>query len=99
MDWNLLLRYVSYGILLGTYGVFAWYGKAPVDVFLALVTSAITALGTVHILNKSGSEGSGSAGARRARTCRDSAPLRGALGFCTRRQPAGLWSPQLNFAE
>ena len=56
MDWNLLLRYVAYAVLLGTYGVFAWFGKAPVDVFLSLVTAAITALGTVHVMTKSSSE-------------------------------------------
>lgn len=50
MNWMVIARYIAYGVLLGTYGVFAWFGKAPVDVFLALVTSALTALGTTHVI-------------------------------------------------
>lgn len=53
MNTSIVMRYVAYGVLLGIYGLFAWVGKAPVDVFLTLLTGAITALGTVHVAGAS----------------------------------------------
>lgn len=49
MNWNTGMRYAAYGVLLGIYGLFTWFGKAPVDTFLTLITGALAALGTSHV--------------------------------------------------
>lgn len=48
MSWSLFLRYIAYGTIIAIYGVFAWYGKAPVEGFIAVLTGAIALLGGQH---------------------------------------------------
>lgn len=44
----MLLQFLGYGFVIAVYGLFAWFGKAPVDGFIAVLTGAIAMLGGVH---------------------------------------------------
>lgn len=48
MNWDLFLKYLGYGVVIAIYGVFAWFGKAPVEGFIAVLTGVISILGGSH---------------------------------------------------
>lgn len=49
------MNYFAYGFLILIYAAFAWFGKAPVEGFIALLTGAAAALGT-HLTNNAAAE-------------------------------------------
>ena len=49
------MNYIAYGFLILIYAVFAWFGKAPVDGLIAIITGILAGLGT-HLSNKDSSE-------------------------------------------
>lgn len=48
---NIYLKVGSYAALMGVWGVFAFFGKTPVDGFIAAVTGALAALGAIHAVS------------------------------------------------
>ncbi len=46
----MILQYLAYGFLIALYALFAWFGKAPVDGFLAVLTAALSGLGVHHAM-------------------------------------------------
>ena len=49
------MNYIAYGFLILIYAAFAWFGKAPVEGLLAIITSILAGLGA-HLANKDSSE-------------------------------------------
>lgn len=47
---NIYLKVGSYAALMGVWGLFAFFGKTPVDGFISAVGAALAALGTIHAL-------------------------------------------------
>jgi hypothetical protein len=47
---NTYIKIACYAALMGVWGLFAFVGKTPVDGFIAAVTGALAALGTIHAL-------------------------------------------------
>ncbi|WP_353192094.1 hypothetical protein [Pandoraea pnomenusa] len=45
---NTLTKVLCYGGLLAVWGLFAWFGKTPVEGFIAAIGAALAALGVVH---------------------------------------------------
>jgi hypothetical protein len=48
---NIYLKVGSYAALLGIWGVFAFFGRTPVDGFIAAITAALAALGAIHAVS------------------------------------------------
>jgi hypothetical protein len=53
---NVYIKISCYAALMTAWGVFAFFGKTPVDGFITAVTGALSALGAIHAL---GSKSSG----------------------------------------
>ncbi len=47
---NTYVKIACYAALMGVWGLFAVFGKTPVDGFIAAVTGALAALGAIHAL-------------------------------------------------
>jgi hypothetical protein len=47
---NTYLKVVCYAGLMTAWGVFAFFGKTPVDGFINAIGSALSVLGAVHVL-------------------------------------------------
>ncbi len=45
----MILQTLAYAFLIALYALFAWFGKAPVDGFLAVLTAALSGLGIHHV--------------------------------------------------
>lgn len=50
---NIYLKFGAYGALLATWGLFAFFGKTPVDGFISAVTAALAALAAIHAVASS----------------------------------------------
>lgn len=48
---NIYLKVACYAGLMGVWGVFAFFGKTPVDGFISAVGAALAALGTIHAMS------------------------------------------------
>lgn len=48
---NVYTKLACYAALMGAWGVFAFFGKTPVDGFITAVTGALSALGAIHALS------------------------------------------------
>lgn len=47
---NTYVKIGCYAALMAAWGVFAFFGKTPVDGFITAVTGALSALGAIHAL-------------------------------------------------
>jgi hypothetical protein len=47
---NTYVKIACYAALMGMWGLFAFFGKTPVDGFIAAVTGALAALGAIHAI-------------------------------------------------
>jgi hypothetical protein len=47
------LKFLGAALLLGTWGAFAFFGKTPVDGFIAAVGAALSGLGVYHVSTSS----------------------------------------------
>jgi len=47
---NTYVKIACYAALMGVWGLFAFFGKTPVDGFIAAVTGALAALGAIHAI-------------------------------------------------
>jgi hypothetical protein len=50
---NIYLKIGSYAALMGAWGVFAFFGKTPVDGFINAIGGALAVLGAVHVIASS----------------------------------------------
>lgn len=48
---NTYVKIGCYAALMSAWGVFAFFGKTPVDGFITAVTGALSALGAIHALS------------------------------------------------
>jgi len=46
----MFLTYLAYGVVLAIYGAFAWVGKADPGTYVTVLTGALSALGTHHVV-------------------------------------------------
>ncbi len=47
---NILLKVACYAALMSVWGVFAFFGKTPVNGFIEAIAAALTVLGAVHVV-------------------------------------------------
>ncbi|MFL9904694.1 hypothetical protein PQR71_42315 [Paraburkholderia fungorum] len=45
---SIYTKIACYAALMGVWGIFAFFGRTPVDGFIAAVTGALAALGAIH---------------------------------------------------
>lgn len=55
------LKFLGAAVLLGTWGAFAFFGKTPVDGFIAAIGAALSGLGVYHVSTASGQPASATA--------------------------------------